>query len=241
MVIYHCVFIHRGDLGFLSTRFFASAFLCQEDKGQERSARVCAGGGEERLLPLTPVADSPLPVASVRMKLEADQLAQPWWELCQGCIRKEEEVLMHITPPSAAEPRNQISAMTLVSTGIRQGILSCAVLGCYEWTFMLEPCSLEAREGLRYLQVNLSGRLHVSHAPALPGPQPCLVCSSLPKGWGPFGVDGSSFVGPHPRWVDTWYLSAGRCEVKDIHPQNSPRVLCLQQCSHQPDVPVRYC
>lgn len=72
--------------------------------------------------------------------------------------------------------------MTLVSTGIRQGILSCAVLGCYEWTFMLEPCSLEAREGLRYFQVNLSGRLHVSHSPALPGPQPCLVqCHHFPK------------------------------------------------------------
>lgn len=50
---------------------------------------------------------------------------------------------------------------------------------------MLEPCSSEARESLRYLQVNLSlsGRLHASRAPALPGPYPCLVCSvpSLPE------------------------------------------------------------
>lgn len=147
---------------------------------------------------------------------------------------------MPITPPSPAEPRNQIPAMTLVSTGIRQGILSCAVLGCYEWTFMLEPYSSEAREGLRYLQVNLS----LWQTPCQPCPSFArslalsgVFSASASKGWGLFGVDGSPFVGRHPRWVDTWYPSAGRCEVKDIHPQNSPWVLWQQQCSCQPDAP----
>lgn len=165
------------------------------------------------------------------MKLEAGQLAQPWWELCQGYARKAGEALMHITPPSPAEPRNQISAMTLVSTGIRQGILSCTVLRCYEWTFMLDPYSSEAREGLRCLQVNLS----LWQTPCQPCPSLArslalsgVFCAITSKGWGPFGVDGSPFVGAHPRWVDIWHLSAGRGEIKEIHHQNS----CASSSAH---------
>lgn len=165
------------------------------------------------------------------MKLEAGQLAQPWWELCQGYAHKAGEALMHITPPSPAEPRNQISAMTLVSTGIRQRILSCTVLRCYEWTFMLDPYSSEAREGLRCLQVNLS----LWQTPCQPCPSLArslalsgVFCAITSKGWGPFGVDGSPFVGAHPRWVDIWHLSAGRGEIKEIHHQNS----CASSSAH---------
>lgn len=52
------VFLSTVRIWALSPRFFVSAFLCQEDKGQVRVTGVSAGGSEEGLLPLTPVADS---------------------------------------------------------------------------------------------------------------------------------------------------------------------------------------
>lgn len=181
---------------------------------------------------------SPLPVVRVRMKREAGQLAQPWWEPCQGYSCKLEEVLMHIAPPSPAEPRNQISAMTLVSTGIRRGNLPRVVLGCYEWTFMLEHYSSEAGEGLGYLQVNPSLWQTTSAVPQLCqvfSPAPGAFSASIPEAEVPFCFDGSWVLGPRPRWADTWCLSAGRREFKDICLQKSLEMLFQQQRLHQSD------
>lgn len=52
------LFLSTVGIWALSPRFFASAFLCQENKGQARVAGMSAGDSEEGLLPLTPVADS---------------------------------------------------------------------------------------------------------------------------------------------------------------------------------------
>lgn len=172
------------------------------------------------------------------MKPEAGQLAQPRWEPCQGYTRKLEEVLMHIFSPSPAEPRNQISAMTLVSTGIRWGILPRVVFGCYEWTFMLEHYSSKAREGLRYLQANPSLWQTTSAVPQLCqvlSPVPGAFSASVPKAEVPSGFGGSPVLGPHPKWADTWCLFPGRCEFKDISLQKSPGMLSLQRCSDQSD------
>lgn len=128
--------------------------------------------------------------------------------------------------------------MTLVSTGIRWGgILPRAVLGCYEWTFVLEQLLL--RSGRGYLQVNLCfwqalGQACPSFASSL---APSLVRSAhrFQSQRSLFGCGGPPVLGPHPRWGSPWWLSADRWEVKDICLQNGPGRLCRQRCSHHSD------